>query len=70
MKTQIMPKNHLPDNFYTFPNLAVTTMSKKDLQETLLATEGTVLALGRLYNIKSKSLGAGIYKISLKRFEV
>jgi hypothetical protein len=57
----------LPMNFYTMPELAKTTMDKKDLRELLLATDGCIIACGVLYDIKAKHLGAGVYRVSLKR---
>jgi hypothetical protein len=56
----------LPNHFYTMPNVANTTMDKKDLKEVLLSTGGFILACGRLYDIKSKHLGVGVYKVWLK----
>lgn len=57
----------LPMNFYTIPTLAKTTMGKKDLKELLLATDGCVIACGCLYDIKSKHIGAGVYRVWLHR---
>ena len=59
--------NHLSDNFYKMPEHYSSTLTRKQLQETLLATDGRVMACGRLWDIKSKHLGAGIYLISLAR---
>ena len=56
----------LPRHFYTMPNMAHTTMDRKDLKELLLSTGGSVIACGRLYDIKTKNLGAGVYKVCLK----
>lgn len=57
----------LPGNFYIYPNLADMTVETKDLKELLLATGGSVIARGMLWDIKSQSLGAGVYRVSLKR---
>ena len=57
----------LPKNFYTMPELAHITVDKKDLKELLLNTGGNILAYGILYDIVTKHLGAGVYKVSLKR---
>lgn len=59
--------NHLTDNFYAQPNIAATTMTTKQLRETLLATDGTILACGYLYDIKHKALGAGVHRVFLKK---
>ncbi len=58
--------NHLPDSFYVSPNFARTTMTRKQLRETLLATDGRILTCGRLRPIASKHIGAGIYEVTLK----
>ena len=57
--------NHLPDTFYAFPNNARTTMTRKQLRETLLDTDGKILSCGRLRTIISKHIGAGVYEVSL-----
>ena len=57
----------LPASFYTIPRYANTTMSKKDLKELLLNLDGWVLSCGYGWDIKSKHLGAGIYKVSLEQ---
>ena len=59
--------NHLSDNFYTVPHLARTTMTRKELKETLLDTEGCILANGSMWDIVSKHLGVGVYRVTLKR---
>lgn len=57
--------NHLSNIFYTSPRFANTTMTTKQLKETLLHTEGFIVACGRCWNVKSESLGAGVYKVWL-----
>jgi len=57
----------LPTNFYTMPQYASMTMDSKDLKELLLSTNGWVTACGEIYDIKTKPLGAGVYKVFLKR---
>jgi hypothetical protein len=42
-------------------------MDRKDLKELLLSTGGEIMSYGELYDIKSTSLGAGVYKVFLKR---
>jgi hypothetical protein len=58
--------NHLGDNFYVIPGTAMTTMTTKQFQETLLVTEGSIIARGQLWDIKGESLGAGVYRVTLK----
>jgi len=55
----------LPDNFYTVPDIANTTMTRKDLKELLLTTNGKIISCGRLRTIKSKHIGAGVYFVTL-----
>lgn len=57
--------NHLPDSFYSMTG-ATCTMTRKQLRETLLATDGWILAQGRIRNIKSKHIGVGVYQVSLE----
>ena len=58
--------NHLPLSFYEIPRFARTTMTRKDLKETLLSTNGWVMACGTLWDIRSKHIGAGVYEVFLK----
>ena len=57
----------LPNIFYTMPEFANMTMDRKDLREVLLETGGSVIARGVLYDIIAKNIGAGVYKVTLKR---
>lgn len=59
--------NHLSDNFYTIPHLARTTMTTRELRETLSHTDGAILANGSMWDIVSKHLGAGVYRVTLKK---
>ncbi len=59
------PENHLPMFCYSCIG-NYTTMPHSKLKETLLATNGYVFVNGRLCDIKSKSLGAGVYKVWTK----
>ena len=58
--------NHLGDNFYIIPATVNTTMTTKQLKETLLATDGRIISCGNLWDIKSKRIGPGVYRVSLK----
>lgn len=57
----------LPMYFYQVPAVANTTMDKKDLKELLLNTDGWIMATGYRWEIKSKHIGAGVYRVHLKR---
>ena len=59
--------NHLSDSFYVQPQIASTTMTTKQLRETLLATDGRILACGYLWDIKNKNLGAGVKRVYLEK---
>jgi hypothetical protein len=56
----------LSNNFYLIPDYAKQTVKRKELQETLLSTDGRIISQGRLRELKTKHLGVGIYEISLK----
>ncbi len=43
------------------------TITRKELKELLLSTDGQAIIQGRLMQIKSKHLGAGVYKITVRR---
>lgn len=58
----------LPAFFWTVPKFATTTMTRADLKKTLLQSDGWIQACGYIFwDIKSKHLGAGVYRVSLKR---
>lgn len=57
--------NHIPMFCYTAPGYT-STITRKQLKESLLATDGWAFCQGKLCDIKSKHLGAGIYKVWLK----
>lgn len=37
----------------------------KEVKEIMLSTSGWMMARGNLYDIKAKSLGAGVYRVTL-----
>lgn len=57
---------HLSTNFWTIPATASQTMTTRQLRETLLYHDGFVMAQGRIWDITSKNLGAGVYRVTLK----
>lgn len=57
----------LPNHFYAFPDAARMTVTTKHLRELLLATDSQAVIKGKIWEIKSKSLGAGIYQISVEK---
>jgi hypothetical protein len=59
-------ESHRQLNFLASMPMGHTTMLRKDVQEILLETGGNMLACGRLYNIKAKDIGAGVYRVSLE----
>lgn len=42
-----------------------TTLKEADAQSLLLESGGMLLACGRLYDVKSEPLGAGVYRMTL-----
>ncbi|CAB4203546.1 hypothetical protein UFOVP1382_158 [uncultured Caudovirales phage] len=50
----------IPDSFSK-------TMETKDFKALLLTTDGWMMAAGYSYDIVGKSLGAGVYRVSLRR---
>ena len=59
----------LRENLLAYPGIRELTATKKDVQETLLKSDGQMLLNGRLYRIKAKHIGAGIYKVWLSPWE-
>ena len=59
----------LPITFFTSPGNSSTntTMTTKQLRALLLYNDGRIFACGDLWDIQSKSLGAGVYRVWLKR---
>ena len=49
------------------PDFGNITVERVDLRAIMLLTGGTMMARGYLYDIVSKHLGAGVYKLTLKR---
>lgn len=62
----VVPKNHLGGEFYSMPRYANTTMTTKQVKETLLATDGWIMARGQGWTIVSKRIGPGVYEVFLK----
>ena len=47
------------------PN-GTTTMTIADYRSLMLNTDGRIMACGRLYDIESKSMGAGVFRVHLR----
>ena len=58
--------SNLLNNLCSMPGLAHGTVTKEVLRDILLSTGGQLMACGRLYEIVSKHLGAGVYRVHLK----
>ena len=58
------PVNHLPGHFWAVRD-PVTTMPLKDLQETMLATDGDIISWGNIRKIGFKRMCPGIYQVFL-----
>ncbi len=46
---------------------ANTTVKNSDADEIMLATGGTIMSRGYLYNIKSKRISPGVCRLTLER---
>jgi hypothetical protein len=60
--------NRILDNFARCPGTH-TTCEKPVLREIMLQTGGQLMANGQLYDIHKRSLGAGVYRLSLRPWE-
>ena len=59
----------LPTYFYTMPRHAHGTFDRKELRKILLSNGGQITANGELYDVKTKHLGAGVYKVWLEHWQ-
>lgn len=60
-------KSHLRDVFYRAPETARMVMTTQELRATLLRTEGFIMAVGYLWDIKSKRIGPGVYAVTVEK---
>jgi hypothetical protein len=61
-------KNYdLPGTFWTMPKSASTVMSMANVKEILLRYDAKILAAGYFWDIKSKRVGPGVYKVWLEQ---
>ena len=56
----------LYDALGSYPGTRKLTAKTKTVQELLLNTNGQTLLNGKLWEIKTSNLGAGVYKVWLK----
>lgn len=54
-------------HLWDIPGVSNATVDRKRLRAFLEATGGEVLARGHLWDVKSKHLGAGMYKVQLRK---
>lgn len=59
--------NDLPGTFWAIPGSASTTMDRKDLKAVLLKYDGRIMACGYMWDICSKHIGSGVYRVTLKK---
>ena len=62
--SEIVPKNHLKNAFYTTPKLARQMMTTRQYQETSLATEGRILSCGETWILQAEYRGGGMQEVS------
>jgi hypothetical protein len=61
-------KNYLPKTFYVFSStICKAVLTREQLHETLLATDGIIYTHGEVWDICSQDLGADIYKVWLEK---
>lgn len=59
----------LRDILVGYPGVRRITATKKDVTETLLASDGRMTLNGELWDIKAKHMAAGVYEVWLERHE-
>lgn len=57
--------NRILGNLAAMPGGIATAQSRAIVREIMLQTGGAMMACGSLYDIKSRSLGGGVYRITL-----
>ena len=57
----------LSDSFYITPDTARQTLTREELRQVMMNTEGKIISCGRLRELYAKYLGAGIYLLTLKK---
>lgn len=60
-------RSHLPESFYRTPESARTTLTRKQLRDTLTHHDGRIFACGVQWNICSRHLAVGVYEVTLTR---
>ena len=56
----------LYDSLGGYPGLRKVTATRKAVRELLLSTDAQTLVNGKLWDIRSKSIGAGVYSVWLE----
>lgn len=60
--------NHLPMSFWQIPDHARVTLTRSELKETLLYhSDARIMACGHIWDIRSRSVGAGVYVVTLEK---
>lgn len=57
----------VPRTFYDHPETAEETMVLVDLKRLLVEHNGRLMAQGQMWEIKSKAIGPGVYRVRLER---
>jgi len=57
------------DILWLNPGLGHMTMRRAKMRAFLEATGGQIMAQGRLWNVTTKHLGGGIYRVSTRRWK-
>ena len=58
----------LREALVAFPGIRRISATREQLRTTLLASDGTMTLRGRIWKIKSKPQGAGIYEVWLEEW--
>lgn len=59
-------RNWLPNVFYAKPETAVVLLTGRELRETMLRTNGKIIAKANLWTIKNKKVAPGTYEVRLE----
>ncbi len=68
MKEMSTKTKELYHTLCAYPGIQKVTAETKVVRELLLSTDGQTFLNGRLYEIKSTNIGAGVHKVWLKEW--
>ncbi len=60
-------ENSILNHLASIPKYGNATATSSQVRAIMLSTGGWIMACGNLYDIKTKRLGGGVYRLSLEK---